>query len=141
MESIDPVTEIKGATNLIDEYGEWPDFYESIVRRLDFYLEDYGAPEQEWLSPSISAVLEVMKDEHSTFLVELKFHDCDSVNMQNFNYSNVIEELLISKELKHNGSCMQNFLRVQIGTPDYTVALSLMCKHIEVLSCQAFNTA
>ncbi len=136
MKKFDPVLHIIGSSAILETDGTWPSFYESEVYSFNFWRGDSRPEDDVYISPTIETSIEMAR--HSRpFIVDLKFHDCDSIEMSYFNYQNVIEELTFSFEERgfyaDGVTPLLPYICVKIGTPKHTVALTFKCFKIEVV--------
>jgi len=72
-----------------------------------------------------------------SYVVDLKFYDCDFIEMAYFNHLNVIEELTFSFEERgfyaDGVSPLPPYICVKIGAFNHTVALNFKCFKAEVV--------
>ena len=136
MNNFDPVCHIVGSSAILEADGTWPDFYESTVCSFKFSLEDFGTDDFVWISPAIEASIEMTWHEQP-YVVDLKFHNCDYIEMSHFSHNNVIEELSFSFEDRgfyaDGVTPLPPYICVRIGTPNYSVALTFKCFKVEVI--------
>ena len=97
MEEFDPVRHIAGSSAILEADGTWPSFCESEVYSFKFWRGDLRPEDNVYVLPVIEASIEMTTHEFP-YVVDLKFYDCDSIEMSYFNYQNVIEELTFSFE-------------------------------------------
>ena len=136
MKVFDPVHHIVGSSAILEADGTWPSFYESEIYSFNFWRGDSRPEDDFYISPTIEASIEMTWHE-CPFVVDLKFHDCDSIEMSYFNHQNVIEELTFSFEERgfyaDGVTPLPPYICVKIGTPKHTVALTFKCFKIEVV--------
>ena len=141
MEAFDPIRHIAGSSSILEPDGTWPSFYESEVHSFNFWRGDFQTDGATFTSPEIEVSIEMSTNE-IPYLVDFKFHECDFIEMSNFNHQNVIEEFKLSFEERlfySDGvtplpvTPIQPYICVKIGTPNYTVALSFKCLKVEVV--------
>jgi hypothetical protein len=136
MKEFDPVHHIVGSSAILEADGTWPSFYESEVYSFNFWRGDLRPEDDVYISPTIEASIEMTRHEFP-FVVDLKFHDCDSIEMTYFNYQNVLVELSFSFEERgfyaDGVTPLPPYICVKIGTPSRTVALTFKCFKIEVV--------
>lgn len=136
MKVFDPVHHIVGSSAILEADGTWPSFYESEIYSFNFWRGDSRSEDNFYISPTIEASIEMTWHE-CPFVVDLKFHDCDSIEMSYFNHQNVIEELTFSFEERgfyaDGVTPLPPYICVKIGTPKHTVALTFKCFKIEVV--------
>jgi hypothetical protein len=138
MEEFDPLKRILGAAEISDN-GEWPDFSDAIVYSLNFWRGDIRPENDVWVSPSIDATLELAALE-VPFVVDLRFHDCDHIEMHGFNYDNIIDEVSFSVEARgfyaDGVTPLPPYINVTLGYGYASSQLPLLafkCMRIEVL--------
>jgi len=136
MKEFDPVHHIEGSSAILEPDGTWPSFYESEVYSFNFWRGDLRPEDDVYISPTIEASIEITRHARP-FVVDLKFHDCDSIEMSYFNYQNVIEDLTFCFEERgfyaDGVTPLPPYICVKIGTPKHTVALTFKCFKIEVV--------
>ncbi len=96
MEPFDPIKNVENANAILDE-GEWPNFHDAIIYSLNFWRGDMRPDENIWVAPTIEASFELDALEHP-YVVDIRFHDCDHIRMENFDHNNSIYMLSFSFE-------------------------------------------
>ncbi|MDM1696672.1 hypothetical protein HX099_08380 [Thiopseudomonas alkaliphila] len=136
MKEFDPVRHIVGSSAILEDDGTWPSFYESEVYSFKFWRGDLRPEDNVYIAPVIETSFELATHEFP-YVVDLKFHDCDSIEMSYFNHQNVIEELTFSFEDRgfyaDGVTPLPPYICVKIGTPNHTVALTFKCFKVEVI--------
>jgi len=97
MAQFDPVRDVAGSAAIIDSDGRWPNFHDAEVHSLNFWRGDMRPDDDVWIAATIEAKLELCALEFP-FIVVMKFHDCDEVEMADFNHSNQIQDLSFAFE-------------------------------------------
>jgi len=138
MEPFDPIKYIVGASEILDD-GEWPTFHDAIVYSLNFWRGDIRSEDDVWVCPSIDASVELVALQFP-FVVDLRFHDCDHIHMQGFNYDNSIYGLSFSIEDRgfyaDGVTPLPPSINVTFGYGDGStqpLLLTFKCSRIEVL--------
>ena len=98
MKTFDPLTDIENV-NLILDQGNWPNFHDSEVHFLNLWRGDIRPDDQVWIGPVIEATFELCALRKPYFVV-LKFHDCVSVKLQEFNHQNALYDLSFNYEAR-----------------------------------------
>ncbi len=137
MKKFNPIADIVGSASITEPDGSWPSFYETIVHSINLSLEDFGDAESPWVAPAVTISIKMIEHE-SPYIVDFKFYNCDEIEITNFNHSNIIEELsfLFEDRGYYNDGVtpLPPYICVKVGTPNYTVALTLKCFKVEVLN-------
>jgi hypothetical protein len=97
MAEFDPVKHIAGSATVVGSDGLWPNFHDAEVHSLNFWRGDMRPNDDVWIAAVIEATLELCALEFP-FVVVMKFHDCDEVEMSDFNHSNQIQDLSFAFE-------------------------------------------
>lgn len=122
MIQFDPLEHVENSQLVLDR-GAWPNFHDAEVVSLNIWRGDVRPDDNVWIGPVIEAAFELcaLKD---PYIAVLRFHDCDSIRLAEFNHQNAIYDL--SFEFEARGTCMD-------GTP--------LTPHIAVSFRQAFGMA
>lgn len=92
MDLFDPARHISGSAAILRPDGTWPSFHDAEVYSLRFWRGDIRPDDNVWVAPVIDASLELAALEQP-FVVDLRFHDCDFIDMSGFNHDNMIYDL------------------------------------------------
>src|SRR5579864_5610440 len=92
MAEFDPVKNVAGSSTILDSDGRWPNFHDAEVHFLNFWRGDMRPDDDVWIAATIEAKLELCALE-KPFSVVIKFHDCDEIEMSDFNHSNQIQDV------------------------------------------------
>lgn len=134
--ALQPTLHIVGSSAILEADGTWPSFYESEVYSFKLWRGDLRPEDGVYVLPVIEAAIEMTTHEFP-YVVDFKFHDCDSIEMSYFNYQNVIEELTFSFEDRgfyaDGVTPLPPHICVKIGTPKHTVAFTFKCFKVEVV--------
>jgi len=91
MEEFDPIKHIKNS-NLALDGGEWPTFHDAEVHNINIWRGDVRPEDNVWIGPVVEASFELcaLKD---PYIVLIKFHDCESMKLEEFNHQNAVYDL------------------------------------------------
>lgn len=137
MEIFDPLRHVTNASAILVD-GEWPVFHDATVYSFNFWRGDIRSEDDVWVGPSIDASIELTALQFP-FVVDLTFHDCDHIEMRNFNYDNIVDE--ISFSLEHRGfyadavTPLPPYINVSFGygpSSKQSPLLAFKCFRIEV---------
>jgi hypothetical protein len=121
---------------IFEENGEIQSFYESHIISLEFKRGQYVSDESGFEDPTIEASIEFPNGD-SPYVLDIRFSGCSSVKMEYFNYENTIEEASFTLEARgfyaDKITPLPPFIRVEFGTPGYTVHVSFNCFEMEIL--------
>lgn len=96
MKPFDPVTEIENASLILDE-GNWPNFHDAEVHQLIINRGDVRPEDDVWIGTSLEVTFELCALKHP-YLVTLKFHDCEDIELKQFNQQNALYDLHFALE-------------------------------------------
>lgn len=131
----DPFRNIENAEGLRRIDGSWPNFHDAIVHRILFDKGDMRPEDDVWVGAWVMIEFETLAEQRPERIV-MKFHDCDRIQLANFNHSNDIIDLEFAFE--HRGyfadgkTPLPPFIRAKLA-PGYGVALEMLCFRVEVL--------
>jgi hypothetical protein len=135
MEAFDPIRGILNSSLALESDGAWPSFHDAEVHSLKFWRGDMRPDDDMWIGAVVEATLELTAL-IEPFIVVLKFHDCDSIEMKDFNHSNMIYSLQFSIEDRgffgDNITPLPPYIAVKFGQ-SFGVALTFKCFKIEVV--------
>jgi hypothetical protein len=86
--SFDPVIHIENAAAILDN-GAWPNFHDAIVYTLNFWRGDCRPDDDVWVMPVIDASLKLAALQFP-YVVDLRFHDCHEIRLNQFDNINDI---------------------------------------------------
>ena len=135
METFDPTRHIEGSERILEADGSWPNFHDAEVYVLNFWRGDMRPDDNIWVGVVIEATLELAALE-KPFIVGLKFHDCNAIEMSNFNHENMIYELEFSFEERgfytDGVTPLPPYIYVKF-VQSFGVSLSFKCFRVEVV--------
>ena len=98
MEVFDPVKHVENSQAILDA-GLWPNFHDAIVYSLNFWRGDIRPEDNVWVAPTIDASLELSALQFP-YVVDLRFHGCDYIDVVRFDHNNDIYALSFSFEAR-----------------------------------------
>ena len=98
MAVFDPVTGVIGSERVLDA-GLWPNFHDAEVHELKMWRGDVRPDDDVWIGPVIEASFELCALRHP-YVVVLKFHDCESIQLVEFNHQNAVYDLTFSLQAR-----------------------------------------
>lgn len=133
MKEFDPVTHVENSELILD-HGEWPNFHDAEVLYLNMWRGDIRPEDNVWIGPIIEASFELCALE-KPYIVVLKFHDCNSIRMEEFNHQNAVYDLRFTFEARGtytNGAPLPPHILVNFEQA-FGVALSFTCFRVEAI--------
>lgn len=133
MNVFDPIKEVENSALILD-HGEWPNFHDAEVHRLNIWRGDVRPEDNVWIGPVIEASFELCALE-KPYLVFLKFHDCDAIRLEEFNHQNAVYDLTFKLEARGaytDGSPLPPYIAVRFEQA-FGVALTFRCFKVEAL--------
>lgn len=101
MTNFDPVEAVEDS-HLILDHGDWPNFHDAEVHNLNIWRGDVRPDDGVWTGPVIEASFELCALE-KPYIATLRFHDCESIRLQEFNHQNAVYDL--GFEFEARGTC------------------------------------
>ena len=129
----DPVSDIEGSQLILDQ-GDWPNFHDAEVVSLSIWRGDVRPEADRWIGPRIDAQFELCAL-RQPYRVNLRFHDCEAIALQQFNHQNALYDLqfgLESRGRDNQGHPLLPFICVRFEQA-FGVALSFKCFRIQAL--------
>jgi hypothetical protein len=117
MTDFDPISTVEDS-HLILDHGDWPNFHDAEVLNLNIWRGDVRPDDDIWIGPVIEASFELCALE-TPYITILKFHDCESIRLEEFNHQNAVYDLRFKYEAR--GTCTD-------GTP-LTPYISVSFEH------------
>ncbi|CAB5098203.1 hypothetical protein D3OALGA1CA_1251 [Olavius algarvensis associated proteobacterium Delta 3] len=133
MKEFDPVTHVENS-GLILDHGEWPNFHDAEVLYLNMWRGDIRPDDNVWIGPIIEASFELCALK-KPYIVGLKFHDCNSIRMEEFNHQNAVYDLRFKFEARGtytDGTPLPPHILVSFEQA-FGVALSFTCFRVEAI--------
>ena len=98
MKDFDPLKSVENCHLILDK-GEWPNFHDAEVHNLNIWRGDVRPDDNVWIGPVIELSFELCALE-KPFIAVLKFHDCESIKMAEFNHQNAVYDLKFKYEAR-----------------------------------------
>ncbi len=133
MEEFDPIRHIENSGLALDN-GEWPNFHDAEVHNLNIWRGDVRPEDNVWIGPRIDVSFELCALQNP-YVVYMRFHDCESIKLEEFNHQNAVYDLKFSFEDRgtlKDCTPMTPYICVEFEQA-FGMALSFKCFRIEVL--------
>jgi len=133
MKKFDPIKDVEDS-HLILDHGDWPNFHDAEVHYLNIWRGDVRPDDNVWIGPVIEASFELCALE-KPYIAVLKFHDCDSIRMEEFNHQNAVYDLIFRFEARGtytNGEPLPPNISVHFEQA-FGVALSFNCFRVQAI--------
>lgn len=132
---------IEGTEKITNVFGYWPSFHDAEIINFHLWRGDLSEERQTWIFPVLTTLIHVKEmtsevdsggffvTRHHT-LVTLRFHSIDNLDMNGFNYQNVISSLHIERKQRSDGP--SPYFEVNFGQC-FGVGASFTCLRIELV--------
>ncbi len=133
MKEFNPIEDVEDS-QLIHDHGEWPNFHDAEVHNLNIWRGDVRPDDNVWIGPVIKVSFELCALE-KPYIVVLKFHDCDSIKMEEFNHQNAVYDLTFNYEARGtltNGKPLTPYISVCFEEA-FGLALSFKCFRVQAV--------
>ncbi len=131
MQKFNPIQEVENSQIILDN-SEWPNFHDAEVHKLNIWRGDMRPDDNVWIGPVIEASFELCALE-KPYIAVLKFHDCSSIQMKEFNHQNAVYDLKFKYEPRDaNGKPLPPYISVSFEQA-FGVALSFRCFRVEAI--------
>lgn len=133
MKKFNPIQDIEDSHLVLDQ-GDWPNFHDAEVHNLNIWRGDVRPNDNVWIGPVIEASFELCALK-KPYIAVLKFHDCESIRMGEFNHQNALHELTLNFEARGNltnGKPMSPYIIVNFEEA-FGVALSFKCFKVQAI--------
>ena len=139
MRAFNSLTDIENS-QLIAANGEWPNFHDAEVHNLSIWRGDVRPEDDVWIGPVIEVSFELCALKEP-YLVVLRFHDCESISLSDFNQQNALYDLSFRFEergMLSNGEPLTPYICVNFEQA-FGAKLSFICFRVEVVERSATN--
>lgn len=133
MKEFNPIEDVDDSQLILD-HGEWPNFHDAEVHNLNIWRGDVRPDDNVWIGPVIKVSFELCALE-KPYIVVLKFHDCDSIKMEEFNHQNAVYDLTFNYEARGtltNGKPLTPYISVRFEEA-FGLALSFKCFRVQAV--------
>ena len=134
MTDFDPINTVEDS-HLILDHGNWPNFHDAEVHNLNIWRGDVRPDDDVWIGPVIEVSFELCALE-KPYIAILKFHDCESIRLGEFNHQNAVYDLKFKYEARgtyNNGEPLPPWVRVKFEQA-FGDALSFKCLRVQAVS-------
>lgn len=129
-------------SHIILDHGEWPNFHDAEVHNLNLWRGDIRPDDEVWIGPVIEATFELCALQ-KPYIVVLKFHDCDSIRLEDFNHQNAVYDLTFEFEERGrltNGRPLTPYILVRFEQA-FGSALSFKCFRVQAIERREIKNA
>ena len=133
MKDFDPLENIEDCHLILDK-GQWPNFHDAEVHNLNIWRGDVRPDDNVWIGPVIETSFELCALENP-FIAILKFHDCESIRMGEFNHQNAVYDLKFKYEARGtyaDGNSLPPYITVNFEQA-FGLELSFKCFRVQAL--------
>lgn len=137
MNRVDPRTVFQGCELILDSNGEWPNFHDAEVLDLHIWRGDMRPDDGVYIDPQITIKIELLGLE-KPFVSVLRFAQCDSIAMPQFNHQNAIMDLEVGIEERgttQSGEPLQPYIVIHF-LPAWGFELSFKCFQATVVGVE-----
>ena len=140
MKDFDPLESVEDCHLVLDN-GAWPNFHDAEVHNLNIWRGDVRPDDGVWIGPVIEVAFELCALEHP-FIAVLKFHDCESIRMNEFNHQNAVFDLNFQYESRGNsadGKPLSPYIAVSFEHA-FGLELSFRCFRVQAVARRDIGT-
>jgi len=133
MKEFEPIEDVADSRLILD-HGAWPNFHDAEVHKLNMWRGDIRPEENLWIGPVIEATFELCALE-IPYIAVLRFHDCVSIKLEEFNNQNALYDLRFKFEERGtytNGKPLPPYILVSFEQA-FGVALFFKCMRVQVI--------
>ena len=133
MTEFNPVEAVENS-HLILDHEEWPNFHDAEVEYLNIWRGDVRPDDNVWVGPVIEASFELCALKNP-YIAILKFHDCESIRLEEFNHQNAVYDLRFKLEDRgtfEDGTPLTPYVSVSFEQ-SFGVRLSFKCFRVQAL--------
>lgn len=135
MKEFNPIEDVEDSDFVLDR-GKWPNFHDAEIHNLSIWRGDVQPDDDVWIGPVIELTLELCALKNP-YMVVLKFHDCESIKLEDFNHQNAVYDLSFKFEergAQTNGEPLTPYISVNFE-PAFGAALSFKCFKVQAINC------
>ena len=133
MKRFDPIETVEDSQSILD-HGKWPNFHDAELHNLNIWRGDVRPDDNVCIGPVIEAIFELCALKNP-YIVVLRFHDCDSIRMEEFNHQNAVYDLKFAFEARgfcKDGGPLTPHIAVSFEQA-FGVALSFKCFRVQAV--------
>ncbi len=139
MKTFNPIKAVENCESILDG-KEWPNFHDAEIHALTIWRGDVRPDDDVWIGPVVEITFELCALKHP-YLVVLKFHDCEQIQMKDFNHQNALYDLKLVYEERgtlNNGDPLTPFIAVNFEQA-FGAELSFKCFKIEAIGRRSIS--
>ena len=132
MSEFNPLNDIVNCELILDG-DEWPNFHDAEIHTLNIWRGDIRPDQNVWIGPVIEISFELCSMK-VPYMAVLKFHDCEQIQLKDFNHQNALYDLNLAYEERgtlNNGEPMTPYIAVNFEQA-FGAKLAFKCFKIEV---------
>jgi hypothetical protein len=133
MNQFDPLVDVEDSRLILDR-GMWPNFHDAEVHTLNIWRGDVRPDDNVWIGPVIEASFELCALQNP-YIAFLKFHDCNTISLQEFNHQNAVYDLTFKFEARgtyNDGRPLPPYVSVMFEQA-FGLALAFRCLRVQVM--------
>ena len=130
----DPLTQVEDCGLILDD-GDWPNFHDAEIHHLNLWRGDVRPDDNVWIGPTIEASFELCALQEP-YIAVLRFHDCESICLADFNHQNALYDLRFACEARgtyRNGEPLPPYIAVTFEQA-FGARLSFRCFRVQALA-------
>ena len=135
MNEFNPIVDIENSDLILDD-GKWPNFHDAEIHNLKIWRGDVRPDDNIWIGPVIEITLELCALKNP-YMVILKFHDCESIRLEDFNHQNAVYDLRFNYEERGtmlDGGSLTSYISVNFEQV-FGAELSFKCFRVQAINC------
>ena len=133
MNKFNPLKQVENCELILDG-KEWPNFHDAEIHALNIRRGDVRPDQNVWIGPIVEITFELCAL-RNPYIVTLKFHDCEQIQMKDFNRQSALYDLNLTFEGRgalNNGEPMTPYIVVRFEQA-FDAELSFKCFKIEAI--------
>ena len=139
MIQFDPADTVEDSWLILDR-GEWPNFHDAEVINLNIWRGDVRPDDKVWIGPMIEVSFELCALKRP-YIAVLRFHDCESIRLEDFNHQNALYDLTFEYEARgtcRDGTPLTPYIVVNFKQA-FGLALSFKCFRVQAIERLELN--
>ena len=139
MKEFNPIDDIVDS-NIILDSGKWPNFHDAEIHNISMWRGDVQPDDDVWIGPVIEITLELCALKNP-YMVVLKFYDCESIKLNDFNHQNAVFDLKLEFEergTQTNGESLTPYICVDFALA-FGASLSFKCFRVQAINYNEIN--
>jgi hypothetical protein len=135
MKEFNPIEDVENSDFVLDN-GKWPNFHDAEIHNLSLWRGDVQPDDDVWIGPVIEVTIELCAL-RNPYMVVLKFHDCESIKIDDFNHQNAVYDVIFNIEERGtqiNDEPLTPYITVKFE-PAFGASLSFKCFRVQAINC------